>query len=389
MRSNSLFVADAPEWSAEPGYSPTVAEALRDAYHTLHLTSGRLDGQAQAHERLAACLHLPMSSRQRMRAQYVLGMSFAALGDVSKALGCLDEVLELAFGLRAFEAYAVCAYLCGAILGAVSQCQAATRYLALALETLREAGANSDESPNPALEVDILLSLSGQHFLLASFQTTERYLIEAKERLQPTGDSRKQAALLEWITALLLRWRGDSAAGLHHALAAADVLAELNTTPSYGRIQTVVAEIALDLAETTPAEGSHQSKTAYLMLARPYIDRALALARKTGEQDESGEGLAILTHVRYARLSGADSDGLGEIAMVLRTAKWLNDIPLQGQAMTSMGRELAARGDGDQAMNCYRAALDTLALSEVPAIGMWARRSLLLASEMSNESTNV
>src|SRR5690348_1314393 len=270
MRSNSLFVADAPEWSAEPGYSSTVAEALRHAYHTLHLTSGRLDGQAQAHERLAACLHLPMSSRQRMRAQYVLGMSFAALGDVSKALGCLDEVLELALGLRAFEAYAVCAYLCGAILGAVSQCQAATRYLALALETLREAGANSDESPNPALEVDILLSLSGQHFLLASFQTTERYLIEAKERLQPTGDSRKQAALLEWITALLLRWRGDSAAGLHHALAAADVLAELNTTPSYGRIQTVVAEIALDLAETTPAEGSHQSKTAYLMLARPY-----------------------------------------------------------------------------------------------------------------------
>lgn len=194
--------------------------------------------------------------------------------------------------------------------------------------------------------------------------------------------------MLEWITALLLRWRGDAATGLHHALAAADALAELSTTPSYGRIQTVVAEIALDLAETAPAEGSHQGKTAYLMLARPYIDRALARARRTGEQDEPGEGLALLTHVRYSRLSGEVSDGLGEIETVLRTAKWLNDVPLQGEAMTSMGHELAARGEEDQAMACYRAALDALALSEVPALGMPARRSLLLASEMGNQRTN-
>jgi tetratricopeptide (TPR) repeat protein len=384
MRSNSLFIADAPEWSAEPGYSPTVAEALRDAYRTLRLTSGRLDSQAQAHERLAACLHLPMSSRQRMRAQYVLGMSFAAVGDMSKALGCLDEALELALGLRAFEAYAVCAYLCGAILGASSQRQAATRYLALALEALREAGAGTEQSPDPPLEVDILLGLSSQHFLLARFQTAERYLIEAKERLHPTEDSRRQAAMLEWITALLLQWRGNAATGLHHALAAADTLAGSNNAPSYGRIQTVVAEIALDLAEMAPAEGSLQGKTAYLVLAHPYIDRALALARKTGAQDEPGEGLALLAHVRYARLSGADNDGLGEIETVLRTAKWLNDIPLQGQAMTSMGHELAARGDEEQAANCYRAAVDTLTLSEVPALGIRARRGLLLASEMRN-----
>ena len=383
MPSNSLNSADTPEWSREADYSPTVAAALRDAYRSLHLTSGRLDAQAWAHQRLSACLHLPMSLRQRMRARYVLGMNFAAVGDVSKALGCLDEVLELTTRLRDFHAYAECAYLCGSMLRATSHGTAAASYLTGALEALRSVSADTDMSLDPALEVDILLCLSGQEFLLAQFQTAAHYLAEAKQHLHAIRAQLRQGASIEWIVALLDRWRGSPATALQHALTAADILTKMNNPASYGRIQTIVADIALDLAETMPGES--QGKTDYLLLAEPHVMHALALARVNDARDEGGEALARLAYVRYSRLNGTSDDRPQAIAEIIQLAERTHDMPLLGQAMTSMGHELASRGEEEQAIHCYQAALDVLAGHEVPVLGIWARRALLIASEMEGE----
>lgn len=383
MPSNSLNSADAPEWSREADYSPTVAAALRGAYRSLRLTSGRLDAQAWAHQHLSACLRLPMSLRQRMRAHYVLGMSFAAVGDVSKALGCLDEVLELATRLRDFYAYAECAYLCGSVLRATSHGMAAASYLTRALEALRGVNADTGMSLDPALEVDILLSLSGQEFLLAQFQSAAYYLTEARQHLHATRDQFRQSATIEWIVALLDRWRGSPASALPHALAAADMLAKVDSPASYGRIQTIVADVILDLAETMP--DASYAKTNYLLLAEPHVEQALALARVHDARDEGGEALARLAYVRYSRLNGTSNDRPQAIAEIVQLAERTHDMPLLGQAMTCMGNELASRGEEERAMHCYRAALDVLAEHEVPVLGIWPRRALLIASEMEGE----
>jgi hypothetical protein len=159
------------------------------------------------------------------------------------------------------------------------------------------------------------------------------------------------------------------------------VFIEIGTPAASGRIQSVVADIALDLAETFPP-GAHGggARSAFVTLAGPYIERALGLTRES--QDVGGEGMALLAHARYSRARRLNEDRLPAIEGVLRTARRLGDVALLAQAHTALGSELTARHESEAALVCYRQVLDALQGSDVPALGIWAHRAIVHADEL-------
>ena len=158
-------------------------------------------------------------------------------------------------------------------------------------------------------------------------------------------------------------------------------MAAAGSPAAQGRIHTVVADIALDLAEDSVAGTPYAARTAFLKLAAPYVRRGVHLAREGA--DASGEALALLTRARYDRLSDHQVDRLRSINVVVRLARALQDAPLSSQAYVALGKELAAQGwDVAIQINCYDKGQQALAGSDVGAIERLALREGLRAREL-------
>jgi tetratricopeptide (TPR) repeat protein len=376
MLDSSLLFPDLPAWQNADSYSPSMAEVLRQAYRHLRSTPKCLDAFARVHHLLSAHLDDLMSARQRMHAYFLLGTACLAVEEWCLALEYLDEALEIAtLGLQDAIASAQLAYLHATAHLALMDYRGAADDLGDTLNILRALGEDV-ESHIRVFELTVLGRMAMAQFVLADYDAASRFLSEAEPLLIFREQNIAGAGTVEWIWALIRRWQGQAPLALQHALVASGCYEVADAPNSYGRIQAVSAEIMLDLAEYFGGGDAHH---AYLEMAAPYIHRAVALARES--YDPMGECLALLARTRLSRLQSQNEDRTQTLEHLIKVGERASDRALVTQALTALGHEAASLGHISSALGCYRKAVTTASESNIPAIGRWAERAMLLYLE--------
>ena len=373
---SSLAMPDAPAWHGDPAYSPRAARALVRAYRYVRRGAGDIHAPVNASRSVVSVGHARMSPRQHLRILFVLAWAAKSLGDYPAARGWLESGLEQARDLGDSSAMIELLFMRGAIYRATSHLAAAADDYRECLRFL-DAFSEDDGSRTRGLTLDLRARIVGFEFFLARYDTLDQHLAEARRLVSLSPDAELPAATIEWVQALLFRWQGQSERALRHALAAVDVYTRWGQPLSRVRIEACAAEIGLDLAFALPP-GTDRVALAELALA--HVRAATTLASEVG--DDAGEGLALLTYVRYSRVRGLEEDRIAAVERVMRTARRFDDLALLAQAFNTLADEQASRGEVEIAANCYREVLDLLDGSDLPALAIPARRALLRAEEM-------
>jgi tetratricopeptide (TPR) repeat protein len=376
MLDSSLLYPDLPAWQNAASYSPSMAEVLRQAYQHLRSTPTCLDAFARVHHLLFAHLDDRMSARQRMHAYFLLGTACLAVDECSLALEYLGEALEIAtLGLQDAVASAQLAYLHATGHMAVLDYRGAADDLGDTLDILRALG--EDVAPHIRIfELTVLGRVAMAQFVLADYDAAARALSQAEPLLIHREQNIAGAGTIEWMWALIRRWQGQAPLALQHALVATSCYKSADAPNSYGRIQAVSAEIMLDLADYF--DGG-DARVAYLEMACPYVHRALALARESC--DPMGECLALLAQIRLSRLQRQNEDRTHTLERLITIGTQASDASIVTQALTALGHEAASLGHISSAIGCYSRAVKTASESNIPAIGRWAERAMLLHHE--------
>jgi tetratricopeptide (TPR) repeat protein len=376
MLDSSLLFPDLPAWQSATSYSPSMADVLRQAYRHLRNSPACLDAFARVHYLLSPHLDDLMSTRQRMHAYFLLGTACLAVEEWYLALEYLGEALEVAtLSLQDPIASAQLAYLHASGHMALLDYRGAADDLGDTLDILRALG--EDVTPDVrSFELTVLGRMAMAQFVLADYDAASRFLCEAEPLVRFREQNIAGAGAVEWMWALIRRWQGQAPLALQHALVASDCYRCADAPNSYGRIQAVSAEIMLDLAEYFGEGDAHHS---YLEMAAPYIHRAVALARES--YDQMGECLALLTRTRLSRLQRQNEDRTLTLERIIIIGERASDGAIVTQALTALGHEAATLGQISSAIGCYRKAVQTASDSNLPAMGRWAERAMLLHHE--------
>lgn len=388
-----LFLSHHPASRLEPGYSAEAAVTLGEVVPLLAATAAQPDALLVVRDRLTACLRLPMSRGQRLRGAFALAAACDRLGDAPTALEWLDAALDEVTQVEASAAVPEIFYL------RAEQHRALFEYSLAASDyrsclTFLQLQDEPSEPLDPARELNILVRLAGVQFFRARFMDCQTLLNDAHTllaRLRSPGSdlapARQEWAGVEWMQALVDQWKGAPEHALIHAMSAADVYQSSGSAGPSARIQFIVADIALDLCEAAAPSPESSQRQAFLAFADSYLERALSLARASG--DHTGEALVLLGSARHARLRGHSGESLALIERVARTAIRSADVALIAQSLTALGDAFGARGEHETALNLYRETLDVLEDYDVPAFGARAYRALLRASELEGVDTTV
>jgi tetratricopeptide (TPR) repeat protein len=372
-----------PLWQLEPDYSWSVATLLDAADKQLAIA--RATGDPNDYEPVIvyaqACVEQSHSLRQAVRAGYLVGNALAGMEDFADALECFDEALDGAARLGDWSAYVALTQHAGWASGQLYQYQSAAHYTALALRQLDAHANDRGVIVDPQAELDVIAAHASFQFMLGQFPSAVSALTRARVRAALTPATPLHQMTVDWIEALLQRWRGEPARALALAQRAADTLASSATLArdvlSLGRIRGIVAEIALDLAERYPiAVDEH---TRYVRLARRGLRDLSQIA--SGAGDDAGRVLATLGRARLDRVTNRNVDRTRALERALRRARDLGDTALVTQALTALGHEFAARGESESARTCYRRALAQVDGTDLRAMGIFPRRALLQAEE--------
>jgi hypothetical protein len=380
--TSSLHVVTDPHWVQEPHFSHRVAACLQQAYALLRHGGGQVGAYLDAYVLACRCLILPQSPRQRLQVFHALGLAYLGLDELAQALTTVEIAVDLAEHLPDPAACAELCYLAGSLARGQGLYSLGADYLAYAAALLVELG-DEDDPADTALMIDILTMHATCLYALQGYDAAWAAVEWARLLVARAPGDLLRVATIAWVAAILYRANGDSARGLEHALAAADVYAEQGTSPSHqmalGRLQTIVADCALDLAAAGSPSLAGFARDTYLRVAGPAVRRATLLARET--HDTSGGGTALLAGVRAERLRGRQTDRLAAIATVLKRADKLHEPDLAIQALTARGDELAAREEIGAALASYQRASDLALQHTVPVLGLYSRRALARASE--------
>ncbi len=383
MLQSSLHRSDDLGEHGETHHNATVAYLLGQAYLCLRGARHRTDAYGKAHDFAMACCSLSMSQRQRMRLHYALGSANIGLQLYSEGIAELNQAIEWAAELPDPGAYAEMTYLAACASSRLCYYRAASEYASIGIGILRSL-AKGQGSVDVELEVDILVQLALSEFALTRYVAALKHLNQARQLSAMTAPSSETISSIAWMEAILYRWRGDPERALHTTIAAADIRAQdaesISAVTAVGRMNWLVTEISLDLAETLPVSTSSSGRDAYLELALPYVKRAVQKALQTN--DDTGLGLALLAEARHDRVAGRNLNRVNRIEAVIRQGYQSGDLTVLSLAFTELGREFASRGQAEAALNCYRRALDTVDGTDVPAMGVFARRALLISQEM-------
>jgi tetratricopeptide (TPR) repeat protein len=362
----------------DPDYSSTVADELKKAYKLAHI---HLLAEAAACVR--PLLSTTMTRIQRVRVLYILALAASADHTQSSwAVERIDEALELTIAVEDLDACTTLAYLGATTLHNQQHFDAADRYYRLAIDALRTHTTGVEEDRN--LEYDLLLGRATEAFSCARYKHATHYLREAQR--VPVSDHGREmrAARLEWLEALLARWRGEKHAAMRHVEAAYKIYTAHGGTLEVARLHIVYADVILDYALplTTSATISGQSRI--LLQAEPLLLHALPITQVVA--DRAGEGMALLAHARYLAASDKVSEALHIVDLVEAIGIELFDQPLIAQVFTTRGAILAASGDIDAALNNFRFVLDAVKGSDALAYGRWARHALRHQEEMNQDA---
>ncbi len=373
MTGSSLDLPD--DESADPMRSADVAAALNHAYRLLERRQ-----YPAVLDYLTPFRSATMSEHQKMRVHYALGTASARLGETRRAIELLDQALDVAERLEDLSACAMLAYLDAPLHYELSSISSAAEYYSLALDaidTLRDMPSPADAG----LELDVLVALSAQCFLLDRHDECARLLERARALTQVSPENRKRRADIEWMLALLERWRQRPYEALRHAqLALAEYRRGVGGINELARIELVVADIELDVAANLPFSTPVHGELTLLPHTDRHVADAFAHARVSG--DRAAETMALLALARYDRMVHPGEDRTTTLDHALRFATDLHDPSVLGQVYSAMGDEMAGRGLFSQAVGLYRTALDQFATQEMVTLAQWARLGLRRAEEM-------
>jgi tetratricopeptide (TPR) repeat protein len=383
MLHSSLHVHDSPSEQQETHHNPEVAHLLGLAYSSLRRALHRAQSYDEACQLADVCLSLAMSSRQRMRTHYALGSALLGINEDREGILALNEAIHCASDLPDPGAFAELAYLASAASAHSFLYQMAADYARTAYGILRFL-ARDQVSADVELEMSVLTILAASEFSLAQYPAAEQHLQLARRLTSPSLDNSRSIASIAWMESLLYRWSGQPERALRHVLPALDTYIRTAGSPaalsSVARLSCVVSDIALDLAQTVSAENSPTARASYLTLAHPHVERALLTA--TESNDDIGECLAVLTQARYDSLAGRNVDRIQVIETIIQRARELPDISLLAHGYTVLAEGYSALGEKEAALTCYRRTLETVDGTDIPSMGTFARRQLLLAQEM-------
>ena len=383
MLQSSLHVHDSLDEQRETHHNPAVAYLLGCAYSCLRRAVYLATSYDEAHAFADACLSLSMSERQRMRAHYARGSALLGLDQDRPGIVALNDAIQSAAELPDPGAYAELAYLASSASARAFSYQAAAEYGMMTYGILRFL-AKDQVSADVDLEINVLVGLASSEFALAQYSIAEQHLLLARQLTSPSLHNSRSIASIAWMESLLYRWRGQPEVALRYVLPAVDTYIRTAESPSswsaVGRLSCVVTDIALDLAQTVSAEDSPTTRASYLRIAYPYLKRALVTTQQV--HDDTGISLALLAQARYDGLARRNVDRIQVIETVIQRAQEQNDVSLLAQAYTTLGQEYTVQGERELSLNCYRRTLDTVEGTDMPAMGAFARRNLLLAREM-------
>jgi tetratricopeptide (TPR) repeat protein len=317
-----------------------------------------------------------MTAHQRLRVHLVFAQAQLAVGDHRDALSRLDAALDLAIAADSIRDVIDLLALRGSVHRAVLHLSEATSDYDRSLRLL-ETEELTSTSATAGFGLLLMSRLAGFAYYMGMYEKAKQWIDDARKLISLAPQQATDIATLEWVQAHLFRVSGESERALPRAIQAAEVYELNGLSASTARVHTLVAEIALDVADRF-AGGT--DRDAFLRLARAHARSAVRAAQAVG--DENGLALARLTQVRYSRLRSINEDRSAPILEVERAAKRLQDIALLVQAVTAHADELAWQGYTEQAENRYREVLSQLSGSDMPTLAIPARRALYRAQEM-------
>lgn len=388
-----LHTPDSSAWRQRLGYLPELASALKFAYAQLHDSTPRPDRYLQAYSLLLPFRDRAVCLEQRLRLEYALALAYSGEMAIPQALTCLEHCQEIADHLQDPAIRVELSYLAGSLLQLTNHNSAAYDQYAEALNSLRSL-EHDGESADPGFELDVVLRLAWRAWDLGRFPTSLYFLDEAYalHSHATSVTASPELAYLAWLDAQISRVRGRPGRAMKQIAPAATLLLQLGQTLNAGRIHTIWAESALDLAEAlfARARGSGPTKSwpvvyeeqdqdpqVALGIARWAANQALTLGHQA--EDAVGQGMARLAMRRAARLyhRGARMAGSEEpIERVVRAALRLDDPGLRGRALTALGDELVAQGREEAANTVHYGAQRILEEYELGGLALWPRRSL-------------
>lgn len=378
----SLLAPDHTSWHGAAAYSSAVAAALTRAYWWLaHLRTDQ-DAHWRAYVAIAPVRRRPMCLEQRMRVEFALAQIYAYEESYALAATSAEAATEIAVLLQDQSAELELRRVSGG-LAEVRLCllEAGSHYehgLKL-LSSLREDDrlARSEVADH---ELALLIRSAAVAFETARYEDALTHLEYAHElqTLQMPG-AEKQAAYIQWLGAQVMRWHGEYDDALALAQNAAATLLDADSSMMSSRIQTIVAEIAMDQADALVSGDASWARTSFGERAMPYARRALHLARSA--EDPIGVGLAELALVRIERFLNMTKNRVPKIEAVIRRAEKTRDAALHGKALSALADEFAHLGDFESARWRYRQAWRLLEEYDYKAMAAAPRRRFYELSE--------
>lgn len=379
LHSNWLWHADATMWERDPLYRPGVAAALRRTFTTLVALPLR-----QPEDYLWACsivapyLGSRMAAPQQVRMHFLFARTHEAEREYGLAVDQVDEALTVAAHAHLGREMVELLGFRGKLLRAQERFSEAAEDVMAGLQLLSEQ-AQREVAIAPTLRLDLLSQLATYEFYLARYGRAARRVKEAHSLLLQAPSHSLEAANMLWVKAHLERARRLPERALRPALTVAEIYLHKASPTSQNRIQTFLAELALDLADSMPGGPSTPEGQQHLRVARMRLTQAEDLARDA--HDEPGIGLMRLARARESRLRHRNMDRGALIGQVARTARRLNDAGLLGQALIALGDEMADGGETERGLTCYREAIDVLEAGGISGLTAPARRAILRAGE--------
>lgn len=393
MFDSSLRYPDKPEWKYEPSYHETTAAMLDAIFHSINLPDLDEDAYQRTVERAERCLSLPMSVRQRMLLHWAQGMSYMGLMEWRRSSDSFESAFDLAEALNDQPSCAELAYLNGRACAADLNYASAKDYNKSALSLLQElleSGSPSDLD----FEARIFLNLGTSEYVLEQYDEARshfshvKFLLTVFPSIEDAAaaqgvDRLRQLARVYWAEAVLERWIGLPETAFQTALRTYDMYERLSSSDDYpaeiATIGSIIAETAIDLADGLSMDIASSARRTQLTIAQSYIENAADAA--TTANDALTASLVLLANARYETALGAFAEAEDSLASVCVTAEARHNLALSVQIETTRGRLFAARAEQNCAEQCFQTALDIARSSDLPALGIWAKRALLWERE--------
>ncbi len=367
----SLDYPDQLWWRNEEDYNRSVAILLYQADIEIRKREHSAEAYRNAMRIIQDWRDEKMSLRQRMRIYYLIARANDAIGLTSKGIESVDHALSLAFELKSdFDV--------SKLLFHRARMNRSELFLARAAEDARDCMMIIDEHAAQliaesvsSVRLQLLPQLATYEFYLSDFKAAKKHVAAARKLIAQTPDATLPAAATAWVQVNMDILKRRPGLALAPSLQICEIYALKGNPLSYERAEILAAQTALAFAESLPV-GTHRNLA--IEMALPHLAGAEHLAETL--HDRPGQALCQLERAHFDRLANRNSGRKSMILGVIQFADDIDDVAVLAQAHIMLADEFTALGELEMANGCYRATLDLLRDTEVPALGIPARRVL-------------